>query len=79
MKTRARNPNGTFKSALDVQMENDEAEMYANVKAKMNAGMTFDEAWLACGGDIIPTIWTSLGDIIELRDAYAKVRGSSGR
>jgi hypothetical protein len=51
--TRARNRDGTFKSAFDVELERQEAEWNAEIKAKMDGGMSFDEAWIASGGSII--------------------------
>jgi len=51
--SRARNRDGTFKSAFDVELERQEAEWNAEIKAKMDEGMTFDEAWVAAGGRII--------------------------
>ncbi len=51
---RPRNPDGTFKSAFDVALEADEAEWNGKIRARMDAGMTFDEAWVAEGGQIIP-------------------------
>jgi hypothetical protein len=51
--SRARNRDGTFKSAADVALEREEAEWNAEIKRKMDAGMSFDEAWVASGGIII--------------------------
>jgi hypothetical protein len=50
---RARNRDGTFKSAFDIELERQEAEWNAEIRAKMDAGMSFDEAWVASGGSII--------------------------
>jgi|GEM_PF-3831154 len=54
MTPRPRNPDGTFKSAFDVALEREEADWHAEIKAKMDAGLTFDEAWTAAGGSIVP-------------------------
>ena len=62
---RHRNKDGTFKSALDVQIERDEAEWNAEIRAKMDASMTFDEAWIAAGGQIIPVVFETRQNDLE--------------
>lgn len=39
---------------LDAMIRRDEAQMNADVRAFMDKGMTFDEAWVAAGGSIFP-------------------------
>jgi hypothetical protein len=69
----ARNKDGTFKSAADADLERQEAEWHAEVKAKMDAGLSFDEAWIAAGGDIMATSESSPESVAEVRKAYANV------
>jgi len=49
MSSRPRNANGTFKSSFDDDLD----KFCADIKSKMDAGMSFDEAWIAAGGSII--------------------------
>ena len=51
-----------------------EAEWNREIAAKMAEGLSFDEAWLAAGGEIIPTTDASPEAIAEITQAYAKVR-----
>jgi len=38
------------------RIRREEAKIHQEVKASMNKGMTFDEAWIASGGAIIPIL-----------------------
>jgi hypothetical protein len=67
--TRARNSDGTFKSSFDAALEREETSWNAEIKAKMDEGMTFDEAWVAAGGSIISDD--------ELRALHAKLHGNA--
>ena len=39
-----------------IRRSREEAKIHQEVKAFMNKGMTFDEAWIASGGAIIPIL-----------------------
>jgi hypothetical protein len=67
--SRPRNSDGTFKSAFDVALEREEADWNAEINDKMAKGMTFDEAWVACGGSIISDE--------ELFQLHARLRGDA--
>lgn len=67
MTSRPRNANGTFKSSFD----DDQAKFHADIKSKMDAGMSFDEAWIAAGGDIVPTTLSDDQSVKEMASAYA--------
>lgn len=40
---------------LMANVRKEEAKWHAEVKAYMDRGMSFDDAWVAAGGSIIPT------------------------
>ena len=71
--SRPRNRDGTFKSDLDIAIEHHETEYHAEIKALMDIGLSFNEANIASGGDIIPSPWSKPEDIEEIRKAYEKV------
>lgn len=39
---------------MAAMIRKEEKEMYAEVGKRMRQGRTFDEAWIDCGGQIIP-------------------------
>lgn len=45
---------------LDRMVEEQEKKMYAEIGALMAKGMTFDEAWVANVGLIIPLVWDEM-------------------
>lgn len=70
--SRARNSDGKFMSKFDASLAVQEAQWHAEIKEKMDAGLTFDEAWIAAGGDIIPTSEATSESVAETRAAYTK-------
>lgn len=41
---------------LHALIRKEEKEMYAEIGRRMARGLTFDEAWIAIGGQIIPLV-----------------------
>jgi len=76
--SRARNRDGTFKSAFDVELERQEAEWNAEIKAKMAEGMSFDEAWVASGGSIISDEDLRLANAVETASHWLAHKLSGG-
>lgn len=74
MKARPRHRNGTFKSCFDAEIERAEAKWNAEIQAFMDAGLEFNEAWLAAGGEIIPTTASNVDDAREVDALYETVR-----
>ncbi len=66
---RERDRHRHMMKSIDAQ----EAEFHREVKAKMDAGMSFNEAWIASGGDILATTESSAEAVEEIRKAYDKI------
>ncbi len=76
--SRLRNPDGTFMSAEDADRANADRQerewMENEVKPRMDAGMTFHEALISAGGDVIAMPGADPDPKLdaEIRAAYSK-------